>query len=52
MMVFIPMMDLYNSSTAFRAKLQFNHEKYIGDKTLFCIGGLQNLNTIVHLKNG
>jgi hypothetical protein len=52
MMVFIPISDLYNSSQAFRAKLQFNHEKYIGDETFFCIGGFNNLNNSVLLKNG
>jgi hypothetical protein len=52
MMVFIPISNLYNSSPAFRAKLQFNHEKYIGEETLFCIGGFKNLNNTVLLKNG
>jgi len=50
MMVFIPMMDLYNSSTAFHAKLQFNPKKYIGDKTLFCIGGYRILIQLCTLK--
>ena len=35
MMVFIPIADLFNSPPEFRSKLQFNHEKYIGDETLF-----------------
>ena len=52
MMVFIPISDLYNSSPAFWAKFQFNHEKYIGDETLFCIGGFNNLNNTIQLKNG
>lgn len=52
MMLFVPISDLYHSSVAFRAKLQFNHEKFLGDETLFCIGGFQNLNNIVQLKNG
>jgi len=52
MMVFVPIADLYGSSSDFRTKLQFNHDKYIGDETLFCIGGFQNLNNLVTLKNG
>jgi hypothetical protein len=52
MMVFIPISDLYNSSPDFRTKLLFNHDKYIGDETLFCIGVFNNLNNLVHLKNG
>jgi len=52
MMVFIPIADLFNSPPEFRSKLQFNHEKYIGDETLFSIGGFQNLNNLVTLKNG
>jgi len=35
MMLFVPISDLYHSSVAFRAKLQFNHEKFLGDETLF-----------------
>jgi hypothetical protein len=52
MMMFIPIDVLYKSSNEFRNKIQFNHDKYIGDETLFCIGGFQNLNNIVQLKNG
>jgi hypothetical protein len=52
MMGFVPITDLYGSSSDFRTKLQFNHEKYIGDETLFFIGGFQNLNNLVTLKNG
>jgi hypothetical protein len=29
----------------------FNHEKYIGDETLFSIGGLQDLNTKIKLRS-
>jgi len=36
----------------FHQKIQFNHEKYTGEETLFCIGGFQNLNNIIKLKNG
>jgi len=36
----------------FVTKIQFNHDKYIGDETLFCIGGFQNLNNIIQIKNG
>lgn len=52
MIVFIPISDLYDSSPTFWAKLQFNHEKYISNETLFCIGGFKNLNNNIQLKNG
>jgi hypothetical protein len=51
-MVFVPIADLYNLSPEFHTKLQFNHEKYIGDETPFSIGSFQNLNNLVPLKNG
>jgi hypothetical protein len=52
MMIFIPMDELYSSSYDFHHKLQFNHENFIGEETLFCIGGFKNLNTLIKLKNG
>lgn len=52
MMMFIPIQDIYKNDIEFQSKIQFNHEKYIGDETLFCIGGVNNLNTIIKLKNG
>jgi hypothetical protein len=39
------------SMTDFHTKILFNHEKYLGDETLFCIGGFQDLNTMINLKN-
>jgi hypothetical protein len=35
MMMFIPIEVLYKSSNDFRTKIQFNHDKYLGDETLF-----------------
>jgi len=32
-------------------KIIFNHDKHIGDETLFCIGGFNDLNTHITLKN-
>jgi hypothetical protein len=42
MMIFIPMDELYSSSNDFYDKLQFNHENFIGEETLFCIRGFNN----------
>ncbi len=52
MMMFIPIESYTKTSNVFHTKIQFNHDKYIGEETLFCIGGFQNLNNIIHLKNG
>jgi hypothetical protein len=52
MMLFVPIQDITNSTPAFRAKIAFNHEKYIGNETLFSIRGLNDLNTIIRLTNG
>jgi hypothetical protein len=51
MMLFIPLQEIKLSSPDLRKKIIFNHEKYIGDETLFSIGGLQDLNTKVKLRN-
>jgi hypothetical protein len=32
-------------------KILFNHQKFIGDENLFSIGGLNDLNKIIKLKN-
>jgi len=44
--------EVYSSSNDFRHKLQFNHKNFIGEETIFCIGGFNNLNTFIKLKNG
>lgn len=41
MMLSIPAKDIIHSPPDFRAKILFNHEKYIGEETLFSIGGFQ-----------
>jgi hypothetical protein len=51
MMLFIPTHDSATSSTELCKKIIFNHEKYLGNETLFCIGGLQDLNTTITLRN-
>ncbi len=52
MMMFIPLSDIYKNDNEFQTKIQFNHKKYIGEETLFCTSGFNNLNTLVKLKNG
>ncbi len=51
-MIFIPIADIHKSNDDLRQKIIFNHENFIGEESYFSIGGLQNLNTIVLLKNG
>jgi len=50
-MLFIPLQEIKLSSLEFCKKNLFNHKKYIGDETLFSIGGLQDLNTKITLHN-
>jgi hypothetical protein len=52
MMLFLPTKDIYNYSNDFCTKIIFNHEKYIGNETLFSIGGFQDLKNTIKLKNG
>lgn len=52
MMLFLSFKDMNTSSPDIRKKILYNHEKFIGNKTLTCIGGLQNLNSTILLKNG
>ena len=52
MMLFIPHSTILNASIDFKTKILFNHNKFIGDETLFSIGELQDLNSIIKLKNG
>jgi hypothetical protein len=52
MMLFIPIANLNRSNSEFCSKIIFNHEKFIGDEALFSIGGFQNLNNLIRLKNG
>jgi hypothetical protein len=42
MMLSIPAKDIIHSPPDFRAKILFNHEKYIGEETLFSIDGFQH----------
>jgi hypothetical protein len=50
-MLFIPIQDLINSTPEFQSKITFNHKRYICEEAMFSIGGLNDLNTIVTLKN-
>jgi hypothetical protein len=43
MMLFVPIQDITNSTPAFRAKIVFNHKKFIRNEALFSIGGLNDL---------
>jgi hypothetical protein len=52
MMLFVPLHEIMRSTNKFRSKSAFNHEKYVGNKALFCIGGLHDLNNHIKLKNG
>jgi hypothetical protein len=51
MMLFIPSLEL-QASSAFRSKIGFNHLQYIGEETIFSIGGLNDLNNKILLCNG
>jgi len=52
MMLFLPLSKISTLSSELWKKIVFNHEKFIGEETLFCIGGFQNLNSPILLKNG
>lgn len=52
MMLFIPLTEGAHTAPEYREKILFNHDKFNGEKAAVCIGGLQNLNTEVKLKNG
>jgi len=52
MMLFIPLYDNIQHEPAYRQKVIYNHERYIGEEEAICIHGLQNPNIGVKLKNG
>jgi len=52
MMLFLPLSEISTLSSDLRKKIIFNHEKFLGEETLFCIGGFHNLNSSILLKNG
>jgi len=52
MMLFLTLSEISTSSSDLRKKIVFNHEKFLEEETLFCIGGFQNLNSSILLKNG
>ena len=49
MMLFIPLHD--NIEASYCQKVIFNQNKYLGDETALAIQGLNNLCTIIKLKN-
>lgn len=51
-MLYIPILEIVNSSPDIRAKIAFNHKKYTGEEALSSICGLNDLNTPLKLKNG
>jgi len=50
MMVFIPINDGTLASSTYRDKIYYNHEKSTGDETVFSIGGLNDLKTLIKIK--
>jgi hypothetical protein len=50
MMVFIPINDGSLASSTYRDKIYYNHEKSTGDETVFSIGGLNDMKTIIKIK--
>jgi hypothetical protein len=52
MLLYMPFQDMTNSTPEFRTKIAFNHEQYLWDEALLSIGGLNNLNTSIALRNG
>lgn len=51
MMVFIPLNEGTTYTPEERSRYIFNHETFLGDEAALCIGGLQDLNTKIKLKN-
>jgi len=51
MMLYIPLNDNIVYEPAYRQKVIFNHEHYLGNEAALCIQGLSDLNTKVTLKN-
>jgi hypothetical protein len=51
MMLFIPLNEGTTYSPEERTKYIFNHESFLGEEAVLCIGGLNDLNSIIKLKN-
>jgi hypothetical protein len=52
MLLFIPLLEGQQPTSKFRSKVLFNHSQFLGEEAAFSIGGLQDLKTMVKLKNG
>lgn len=51
MLLFIPLYDHIKHEPAYRQKVIYNHERYLGEEEAFCIHGLQDFNTTITLKD-
>jgi len=52
MMLFILHSMFSNASSDFKNKILLNHNRFIGDESLFSIGSLKDLDSLIKLKNG
>ncbi len=52
MLLFIPLYDHIHHEPAYRQKVIYNHERYLGEEEALCIHGLQDFNNTVQLKSG
>jgi hypothetical protein len=51
MMVFLPLTEGSLYTPEERHRFIFNHESFLGNEAALCIGGLNDLNTLIKLKN-
>jgi hypothetical protein len=51
MILFIPLTESTHYSPEYRTKILFNQDKFNGEEAAVCIGALQNLKTVIKLKN-
>jgi len=52
MMLFIPLQENAHTSPNYCSKILFNHDKFHVKEAVVCIGGWNNLKTMVTLRNG
>jgi hypothetical protein len=52
MLLFIPLIDKTQMTPEYRNKIIYNHERFLGEEAALCIGGLQDLNTVITIKKG
>jgi hypothetical protein len=51
-MLFIPLRENTHTSPEYRSKILLNNDKFHGKEVAVCIGGLNDLNNMITLKNG